>query len=181
MMKKKNIVGILALVSGLCLGFIGFFLLGQGIDFSATLIHLAMLNLVVLVALSGVYLINNHCETKDSSKKIIWGIAAAFMIFGALVSFNIIDFSSAWNYLIGVGLIFTTLVQMQILDWEVSKGILKILGLLTLLGNLFLIAFFLFKLTPESMGQIFDIAVIISAFSFLVGLIFYVPKKPKAA
>jgi hypothetical protein len=180
MMKKKNIMGILTLVSLITLALLGFTILSQGINFSASLVQLSIVNLVLLVVLAGIYLVNNHCETKPMTKKIIWALGGGLVIFGAIVAFNLIDFKSGWNYLMGVGLLFVTLVQMQILDWEISKGILKILGLLTLLANIYMIAYFLFELTPESMGSILDIAVLVSAFAFLVGLIFYVPKNKKA-
>ena len=177
MIKKKNIIGILTILSAISLGVLGSLLLSQGINFSSFLVQLGIVNLTLLAVFSGIYLVNNHCEPKNSTRKIVWILGALLSIFGCIVAFNILHFSSYWAYLVGAGLIFITIVQMQILDWEQSKGILKVLGLLTLVANIYIIAFFIFKLTPESMAKLFDIAVLVSTFAFLVGLIFYCPKK----
>jgi hypothetical protein len=64
------------------------------------------------------------------------------------------------------------MVQMQMINWDESKGLIKLLGFLTVLSNLFVIALIAFKLSQEALGLVFDIAIVTSVFSFLIALAF---------
>lgn len=150
---------------------------GQGILFKATMAKLTLANFVVLVVLSGFHLLETHCEAKKPVRIIVWGLGIILLIFGILVAYNVIDYTASWNHLIGFGIVYVTIIQMQLLKWEKSKALLKVFGLITLLSNIILTAYFMAKINMSSFGIVVDIAVISSVFAFLFGMILTWQKK----
>lgn len=175
----KRLLGILTILSVISLLVVVSMLLTQGILFKASMLKIGILNLCVAVVLCGFYLTNSHSEPNKLAKMGIYGLGGIVIVLGALISFQIVDPKSLWNILVGLGIIFITLVQLQLLKWDKSKSLLKIMGLLTLLSNLFLSIYFLTLLSSSSIGMVLDIAVIVSVFSFLIGLILTRSKKDK--
>ena len=171
MTKTNKILGLITLVFLVSLICIGFILMSQKLRFSAFLVQLSILNLVLLEIFAGLFIMVAYTQASAVSKKILVGLGVAFGIFGTLSAFNIIDIHNSWNLLFAIGILYITVVQMQLLKWDKSKSILKVLGLITLLSNLFMIAYFAFKLDGTGIGTILDITVITSVFSFLTGLI----------
>src|SRR5690606_16982157 len=100
--------------------------------FSAILVQAGMCNLAILVGLSGLHLSESHASPSRVARMAIWGLGVFVILLGILVSFNIIDYQSSWNHLLSLGIIFITLVELQLLRWERAKNLLKILGLLTI-------------------------------------------------
>lgn len=177
-MKLKRIIGILTLLAAVSLVIIFVVLMTQGTKtFSAILVQAGMCNLAILVGLSGLHLSESHASPSRVARMAIWGLGVFVILLGILVSFNIIDYQSSWNHLLSLGIIFITLVELQLLRWERAKNLLKILGLLTILSNVFIAIYFMAKLSMPKLGMVLDIAVITSVFAFLIGLILSRPKK----
>ena len=171
MTKTNKILGLTTLVFLVSLITLGLVLMSQKLHFSAFLVQLAILNLIFLVVSAGLFIMIAYTEASSLSKKGLISLGIFYAIFGAICAFNIIDFHNSWNFIFAIGVLYITIVEMQLLKWEKSKNILKVLGLLTLVSNLFIITFFAFQLKSTGIGSILDIAVIVSPFSFLVGLI----------
>ena len=170
-MNLKRIFGILTLITAI--GFISLMIVlyTQGVMFQAFLAQLAIFNFSLLVVIAGFYLM----EFQERRNKIatigvrLLGIIT--ILFAVMVAFDIVAYHKTWNLLIGLGIIYITLIQMRVLKWENSKGLIKILGLITFLSNAFIAVFFLAKLSIISLGTVLDIAVITGVFSFLIGMI----------
>lgn len=179
MKKRKKLIGLLTVLATVSLAVIGGVLLSQGILFEAFYVQFAMFNTSALVVLCGLYLLENHCQPTKWVRNTIWSLGGLVLILGALVSFDVIDAKSTWNLLIGFSVVYITAIQLQLMKWEKSKSLLKVMGLLTFVSNLFIAVYFLALLKMQYLGIIFDIAVIVSIFAFLVGLILSRQKKEK--
>ena len=167
---------VLATVS---LAVIGGVLMTQGILFEAFYVKFAMFNATALVILCGLYLLENHCQPTKWVRNTIWTLGGLVLILGVIVSFNIIDAKSTWNLLVGFVIVYITAIQLQLMKWEKSKSLLKVMGLLTFVSNLFIAVYFLALLRMKYLGIVLDIAVITSIFAFLIGLILSRKKKEK--
>lgn len=178
----KKVVGILAFVSFLGFVSIGSVLMSQGqLLFDGGAVQAFMATLTSLVVFSGLHLIETHCISSKITKMTAWSLGLILLIFGILVSFDIVSIKGNWNYLLSLGILYITIVQLNLLDWEKRKGILKVLGLLIILANVFLIIFFFTKLSMRSMALVFDISVLTSVFAFLIALILSRRKKKKTS
>lgn len=173
---KEKWLGILTIVFTITLIVLGILLLSQGIDFDALYVKLLILNTSALLACSGMYLVKRHANSAPITEKIILTAGLALIILSGLVAFDILSWMKGWNWLIAAALGFITMVQLQMINWDESKGLMKLLGLIIVLSNLFAIALIAFKLSHESLGLIFDFAIIASVFAFLLAIAFN-PKK----
>lgn len=176
-MNLKNSIGLLTILAAASMIFVAFNLISQGVNISANTVKYAIFNLVFLVAIAGAYLLTQHCQIKPLTKKISLIFALALSVFGALTAYNIIPIEKLWHVLISISVAYITIVQMNLLRWDKSKSILKILGLLTFVSNLFIIAFYFFKINHATAGMILDITIVSSTFSFLFGLVISKQKK----
>jgi hypothetical protein len=176
----KKILGILTIVFALSMLTLTALVVSEGIMFSAFYVKLGMANLYVLVVFAGLFLVETFSYAQKRMSRAIQLLGIMVLVFGILVSFNILDFRTTWNIPLIMGIIFITLIELQLLKWEKSKNVLKIMGLLTILSNTFLFAFFLLKLSMVSLGIVLDIAIITSVFSFLIGLALSNPLKKKS-
>ena len=79
-------------------------------------------------------------------KKSLIAFAIGLMCFAGLAAFNIVDIQSTWNILIALAVLYITVIQMQLLNWNKSQQILKFIGLITLVANLYIFTFFIFKI-----------------------------------
>lgn len=154
-------------------------LMTQGILFEAFYVKFAMFNATALVILCGLYLLENHCQPTKWVRNTIWTLGGLVLILGVVVSFDIIDAKSTWNLLVGFTIVYITAIQLQLMKWEKSKSLLKVMGLLTFVSNLFIAVYFLALLRMKYLGIVLDIAVITSIFAFLIGLILSRKKKEK--
>lgn len=178
-MNAKKIIGILTIVLAVSMLTLTGLLINQGIMFKALYLKLAMANLYTLVVFAGLFLVETFTSAQKRMSRAIQMLGLLVLIFGVLVSFNVLDFRNMWNIPLIMGIAFITLIELQLLKWEKSKSILKIMGLLTILSNTFLFTFFLLKLSMVSLGVVLDIAVITSVFAFLVGLAISNPLRKK--
>ncbi|MCB9223583.1 MAG: hypothetical protein H6582_05335 [Crocinitomicaceae bacterium] len=178
-MNIKNIIGIITIVLAVSMLTLTFMLVSQGIMFKAAYLKMAMANLYLLIVFSGLYLVETFSNAQKGMSRAIQLLGIMVMFFGVMVSFNWLDFKTMWNIPLIMGVVYITLIELQLLKWEKSKHLLKILGLLTIVSNTYIFAFFLFKLSMIKMGFVFDIAIITSVFSFLIGLMLSNPLKKK--
>ncbi|MEX1002783.1 MAG: hypothetical protein WDZ35_11765 [Crocinitomicaceae bacterium] len=178
-MKLKRIIGILTLLAAISMLILTFLILYQGVLFKAILVKSAIFNLTALIVLAGFYLIEMQEKINRIAATGIKVYGIVLLLFGLMVSFNIVDYQKTWNLLIGLGVIYIALIKLQLLHWEKSQNLLKILGLITILSNSFIAIFFLAKLNINALGTILDIAVIAAVFSFLIGLVLSRAKKLK--
>lgn len=170
-MKLKNSIGILALISAISLICLAFIMMSQSVGVSASLVQLGIFNFAVLIALTGLFIVKQYSDAKAAAKKGLALNAAILVIFAGLVAFNIIDIQLTWNILIAIAVAYMTLVQMQLLKWSKSKNLLKLIGLLALISNIYIFTFFIFKISSPKAGFILDIAVLTSIISLLIGII----------
>lgn len=178
----RKIVGIATFIAFLSMTSIASLLLSQGqLAFSGPLAQAAMANLSILVVLSGLHLTETHCDSTKITKMSIWTIGFVLLVYGPLVSFDVVSVQEHWNYLIALAILFITIIELQLLNWEKRKGLLKVIGMLLILSNAFLIIFFFTQLTMRSLAMVFDLAVITSVFAFLIGLILSRKKRVKVA
>ena len=177
-MKIKNIIGLSTVLSAVLMIVLIIIMTSQDILVDAILIKTSIFNIVLLFAFSGLYITNQHCTPKPIVKKTITLISLLLIAYGGLVAFDLLPIHLNWNILVSLGILYITIIQMQLLKWEKSKNLLKFIGFLTLLANIFIITYYLFKLKYQFIGLILDIAVITSIFTFLIGLILS-PKKNK--
>lgn len=166
-------------MAGVTFLILGIVLLSKGIMFKAIILKFAMFNMSLLIVLCGLHLVESHTTPTRFAKGSIWFLGLFVAIFSIVVIFDIVDAKATWNLLIGLAVVFITLVQLQLMKWEKSKNLLKLLGLITLLSNIFIAVYFLAMLSFESLGIMLDITVIASVFSFLIGLILSRQKKSK--
>jgi hypothetical protein len=169
-MKEKKIFGLLTIIAALSMLSLTVVIGMQSIMASSFLIKSAIFNLCILISLSGFFLLTTYGNPPVKIKIGIYIYGAVLALIGGLVSFDIIDFVAYWNILIGLYVLYITIIQLQLLKWEKSRSLLKLFGLLMLLSNLFIIIFFLAKLSMSPLSLVLDIAVVISIFSFLIGL-----------
>jgi len=169
---KEKLLGILTIVFAVLVIGNGLLLLSQGIEFDSFYVKLLLLNLSILLSVSGMYLVKRHASSSGLTEKVILLSGLVLIILSGLLSFNILPWMSGWNWLIAAAVAFITMVQMQMINWDQSKGLIKLLGFLTVLSNLFIIALIAFKLSHASLGLVFDIAIITSVFSFLIAIAF---------
>lgn len=171
MIKLKNSIGILTILAAISLVTLGFVMMSQNVAVSATLVKISIFNFCLLIALSGLFIVRQFCEPQPLMQKLLLIFAIVIILFGGLAAFNIIDIHQTWNLLIGLSVLYVTLIQMQILNWSKSKQLLKVIGLLTFVSNIYIFTFFVFKISSAQAGLILDIAVLTSIISFLVGLL----------
>ena len=155
----KKIIGILTFLSFLSLVSISSILMSQGkMMFDGTVVQAAFANLSALVVFSGLHLVETHCKASKVSKLTVWTLGVILLVFGTLVSFDIVNVKENWTYVIALAILFITIIQLQLLHWEKSRSLLKILGLITILSNVFIIVFFLAKLSMSALSFVLDIA-----------------------
>ncbi len=181
MMKLKNSIGILACIAAISLISLAFLMMSQSVAVSATLVQLSILNFAVLLALSGLFVLRQFCSPSPILKKSLIGFAIGLMCFAGLAAFNIVDIQSTWNILIALAVLYITIIQMQLLNWNKSQQILKFIGLITLVANLYIFTFFIFKIDSPGAGFILDIAALASIISFLIGLVLIRKKNTELA
>jgi hypothetical protein len=167
----KKVVGIFTLLSIVSFITLISLVYMQGVMLQASMVKMAYFNLCITVVLCGLHLIETHSSPKKIARMSIWILGVIIIIFSFLVVYDILDYQSNWNRLLAVGIVYITLVELQLLKWEKSKSLLKILGMLVLLSNIFLTVFFLALLKMNSLGVVLDFVVILSVFAFLFGLI----------
>lgn len=170
-MKEKKIIGLLTIIAGICMLSLTVVIGMQSIMVSSVLIKLAIFNLCILITLSGLFLLTAYGNPQKKVKYAISTLGAILIVIGGLTAFNIVDFMVFWNILIALYVFYITVVQLQLLKWEKSRSLLKLFGFLMLVSNLFIIVFFLAKLSMTSLSLLLDISVVVSVFSFLIGLI----------
>ena len=178
----KKVVGILAFIS--FLGFLSIMsiLIAQGgLLFDGNMVQAALATLTSLVVFSGLHLTETHCESTKITKMTVWSLGLILLVYGILVSFDIAAIKDNWNYLLSLSILFITIIQLNLLNWEKRKGVLKVLGLLIILSNVFLIIFFFTMLSMRPLGIVFDISVLTSVFAFLIALILSRKRKEKSS
>lgn len=166
MTKTTALLTLLALGTCLLLGTI----IGvQRLQVNAIFVQLFLFAVVLSIASSGLYLLAADRPLSLGVKRGMVAVAALFVSFAALTVFDVIPFKKGAQGLIGLGIVYVTLVELYLLKWRRSKSEFAILGMVALIANGYLIAFFLFRLSARAMGVFFDGAVILSLICFLIG------------
>jgi len=165
-----NILTILSLVSLMGLGFV---ILGQSATVGSVYIKAIMFNFVLSIVMFGIYLINNHRNKNDRQYQAILLYAAFIVVFAYLILFNIMDFTSGWNWLISGMILFILLVQLKKLSWGKNHGVIvKFCAFLILITNTFLAIFFVTIWEFSELSIWIDLSILVSILSFTTGIIF---------
>lgn len=168
---KDKILGTLTLTAfSLCV-LLALLIQLEGEFFNAWNLQLLIVTFVSSVVFAGLYL------TKKVPKKAITRIGlpilgASLILFSVLVSFNIFPFLSGYNWLIGLGLLYLLVVELQLLNWSNKPGLIpQICSFVLILTHSFLIIFFVAKWQYAGLQLFIDIAVITAVLSFIIGLV----------
>lgn len=178
-MQKKNITGILTLISFLALVMLLFVINSQGELVQAFYIKLAMTATALLIASAGIYLIDVfRKETPLMLKRLTWIFGATLFLLAFLVSFDILPFLKSWNWLLAFGILFALLVQIQLLNWgQRVHQLVRFSTLFVILCNMFLVFFFIAKWHNYEFKMWINLAAVLSVVFTCVGLVFLKEKK----
>ncbi len=167
---KNKLIGIGTLISVSIMLLLLILLRLEGEFFSADKVKLLIVFFTSSCVLAGWYSVKN----KINNPILRWGIplfGLSLILFSALVSFNVVAIISTYNLLIGFGLIYLLLVQLQLLNWGRKVGIITKIASFTLIGStVFLALFFIAKWQYAGLRMIIDIAIYTAVISFLLGL-----------
>jgi len=174
---KNKLIGIGALISVSIFLLLLILLRLEGEFFSASKVQLLIVFFTSSCVMAGWYSVKNQLTIP----LIRWGLPLfgfALILFSVLVSFNIVAFTSTYNLLIGFGLIYLLLVQLQLLNWGRKVGLITKIASFTLIGStVFLSLFFMAKWQYAGLRIFIDIAIYTAVISFLFGL-FSIRKAP---
>lgn len=175
----KKLFGILTLTSVALLLLVVILLWVSGEHFRASNVQLSIALLITSVGFVGMYLLQNYCPKTPTSRKLLIGaLGVIFIVFGALVSFNSIDFNTSYNWLIALGILYILLVQLQLLNWGKESNVFaKICAYILILCNGSLFIFYIIQPRFYALSLWINIIIITSIVSFFIGVI--VSKQPQ--
>ncbi len=174
MLKKKNSTGILAIASVITLILLMLIIRSQAEMVKALYVKLAMTNFALVVASAGIYLTDVFTVNISRRVKLLtWYMGGLLVLLAFLVCFNILPFSSTWNWLIVFGILFILVVQLQLLHWgNRVPQMVRFSALLIVFCDAFLIFFFIAKWQNYQLGAWINFATVISIVLTIIGLIF---------
>lgn len=113
------------------------------------------------------FLFSTTFQHKKSSLIILTIVDLVLLTFAFLTIYDIINFIAYWHILIGVTLFYLMIIQLNLIGWSHNKHTLfqKILFLLMLLSNLFLVSLFLFKINLYVFQPVLVTATIVAVVS----------------
>ena len=169
----KKVLGIATLLSVLSLVTMIYLTYSAQAEAPAIYIQTSLFLLFSSVALVGLYSVQSFKpETNKMALMAIRVLAVVLIAGGGLVSYNVVDFVSAINWLISGGIIFLLLVQVQLVGGGSQGGLApKITSLLIILSNLFLAIFFITTLEYAELKIWIHIAILASVVSFILGML----------
>jgi hypothetical protein len=170
---KGKLIGLGAITSLAVLCLMAIVLGMSGEFFSAVNFQILVFVLVVTIVMMGSYLLSAFSpQTSSKIKLAIGAVGTVLIVFGGLVSFNIIDILTTYNWLIAIGICYILLVQLQLMQWGHSASLIsKICSFIVILANLFLIVFFVVLWRYSEISIVIDIAVVATIVAFLIGVI----------
>ena len=173
MLKKKNISGILTIGSVVTLLILMMIIQAQAEMVKAFYVKLAMVNAALVFASAGVYLVDAFSENTSRRVKLLTWYSAGFLVlFALLVCFNILPFSTCWNWLIVFGILFILLVQLQLLQWgQRVPQLVRYSTLLIMICDFFLVFFFIAKWENYLFGPWINFVTVLSIVLTFLGLI----------
>jgi hypothetical protein len=140
-------------------------------DFHANLFKLGTFLFYTSILLSGNFVVIQFTnKTSLKTLRIITFLNLILIIFSGLILFDTILFSSAWQILLGVSILYILTIQLTILGWTNDNHSIfhKVLFLIILLTNLFLASVFLFTIDTFELQPLILTSVIISALFLFV-------------
>lgn len=173
-MKRKHLTGI-ALISALITLFtVAFVMNAQGEMVKSLYIKLAFSLQGSIVALAGIYLIDVFKKDGASIwRKITFASGALIILLSFLVSFNIINFLSSWNWLVVFIILYILLVQIQLLNWKNQVHIItRTSTFIIIICDLFLALFFSANWHSYKLEVYIELSAVISIVFTFIGLIF---------
>ncbi len=177
-MKKKQILNIfISLSVGLTI------LLGILVTFQLSL-HPVLIKSLLFFGFSStiallMYLLITQCRTCPPKLEKLLIYTGIGLIMGALiVFFGWFGTSRLWHVIIGIGVIYLLMVELQLLGWtHIKQNILiKLTFAIALVANLFLAYIFLFKIPIIALKPFIFGASILSILSLFYGIYYYQPK-----
>jgi len=168
---KKKLLGIITLVTiSICL-LLAILVRLEGEFFKASNVQLLLVFFTASIVMAGLYSIKNR--TKNSLALIGIPVLGLVLIgFSIAVSFNLIPFTTSYNWLIGLGLLYLMFIELQLLNWSNKPGIIpQICSFILILTHGFLIIFFVAKWSFSGLSLAIDIAVLISIIAVIVGVL----------
>ncbi|WP_027419315.1 hypothetical protein [Crocinitomix catalasitica] len=176
---KAKLIGVLAIVSGCITLYFIIALMFQGIDFKASYLKSLIFSTTGLIIFSGAYLLaNNKTDISKTQQNLTLGFGLAIILFSFLISFEFLPFTTSYNLLFSAGILYILIVQLNLLNWT-KKGLsfTKICAFLVLIADAFLILFFIANWTAAEFRIWINVAVLVSIFVFLIGILLSKPIK----
>lgn len=170
---KGKLIGIGAITSIAVLCLMAIIIAMGGEFFSAVNFQILIFVFVITIVMAGSYLLSAFSpQTSPKIKAAIGAIGAVLVVFSGLVSFNIIELLTSYNWLIAIGVSYILLVQLQLMQWGNSPSLIsKICSFIVILANLFLIVFFVVLWRYSEISIVIDSAVLATIVAFLIGII----------
>lgn len=179
MLKKKNISGILTITSVVTLILIALLIWSQAEMVKAFYVKLAMANAALVFASAGIYLTDVFVpDVSPAVKRINWYLAGFLVTLATLCCFNILPFSTSWNWLMVIGILFVLFVQMQLLHWgKRVPQVVRFSALFIVLCDTFLVFFFVARWHNYQLASWINLAAGASVILTILGLLFLRKKK----
>lgn len=179
-MNIKKILGALTILSILSLISLMVMIMLDSTMIPAIYVKSFLFNFVLSIVLVGFYAMH---KKYIPNKKITSGIhilGILLIILAAMVSFNLINYTSSWNLLISSGIIYILAIQVALIGIKIDQNIIgRISLLLVITTNIFLALFFLIKWKSQELSIWIDITILISILSFVTGLIISKKETPE--
>ena len=180
-MNLKRLTGVFTLISAISLICLAFMIMSDPVHIEAFYLKLALFNFVASISLFGFYLVQSRDLDNKNIKLFVHVFGLILLIYGYLVSFNLVDYLSSWNLLIALGILYVMTIQLITIGLNSAKILsVKIFQILIIISNLFLALFFLLKWNFSSLSILIDIIIVISILSFLFGVVIERKRAKKA-
>lgn len=126
------------------------------------------------------YLLMTQCHTcPPRLEKLLFYVGFSLIISAFIIFFGWFGASILWHTLIGAGVIYLLMVELQLLGWtNIKQSILiKITFGIALVSNIFLASIFLFKMPAISLKPLIFSATTLSILCLFYGIYHYQPKQ----
>ncbi len=178
-MNLKRLTGVFTLISAISLICIALLIINDPVHVEAFYLKLGLFNFVACISLFGFYLVQSKDLDNSKVKLFVHIFGLILLIYGYLVSFNLVDYRSSWNLLISFGILYIMVIQLITIGMNSAKILsVKVFQILIIMSNLFLALFFLLKWNFSALSIWIDVIIMVSILSFLFGVVI-VRKKSK--
>lgn len=179
---KQKLIGILTIASYVLVIILAISIGVAGEFFRAANLKLLMVLIAFTLIITGIYLLKNHSpSTTPRNLFLIGTFGGVLVLLTGLSSFNILPFLGSYNWLLAGGILYVTLVQIQLLNWNSDKRLfMKIFSSILILCNSFLMVFFIAEWSYHGLKTTLNLVAFLAVLTFILGLVLTKQKPPLA-